>query len=519
MPPRRVIDTKQSRDSFDAENVPDADHRAESAAVSGLFGRDMVYLAFWAMQIVIAAALTPATTRLMPRSAFGQVAASVAVMQLLNCLFGFGLYTAVQRAYAGEDGENNARRLVSLSIGLSLLMGSIAYATGRWWCPLLGLGPFPVAIRYAVLWAMLSAISAPMLGLARSRDQLGGFVAASFAQSILAQALALGLVVIVQATAASYLLGQFLGEAVTAVIGLSLARPKLPRWVHVPMLADALRFSSALVPAAVAGFIFDASDRIVIHGDLGAAALGRYTVARNIGGFAIVLLQFVSFTWMPRLFALKDARARRRVQATSRDGLYVLALTFAIAIAAASPVLLRLWAPASYRPTSLLLITALVAASALPYADAVVYQQVLVIDGRTRAVAAGSIALAVVNLGLNLALVPVLGIDGSAAITCFCYALGAARWRWLAGASGPVTNLRPLALALAGFAICIASAAVPAYGLALAIRLLVALVAALAFCMRLVVLIRPGAKGSLRRLAFRLSLRVQFAWGAYPDRR
>jgi O-antigen/teichoic acid export membrane protein len=479
-----------------------------------MFGRDMIYLVFWALQIVLAAALTPAMTRLMPRTAFGQAAAGIAVMQLLSCLCSFGLYTGVQRAYAGEDGEDHARRLVSLAIGLSLMIGLLAYATGRWWCPLLGLGPFPAAIRYAVLWATMSAISAPTLGLARSRDQLKGFIAASSAQSIFAQALALGLVVVVGATAANYLLGEFLGEAVTVAIGLWLARPMLPGRVHVPMLADVLRFSSALVPAAVAGFVFDASDRIVIHGDLGASALGRYAVARNIGGFAIVLLQLVSFTWMPRLFAMKDRESRRKVLATSRDGLYVLAVTFAIAIAAASPVLLLLWAPASYHPTALLLITALVAASALPYADAVIYQQVLIVDGRTRAVAVGSIGLAILNLGLNLALVPSLGIDGSAAITCFCYGVGAARWRWLAGASGPVTYARPLVIAVVGFAVCIASAAVPPHGLALVFRLLVALAAAIAFFMQLAVLVRPDADHRLREAIVRLSLRIQFNWSA-----
>lgn len=507
---RRLIDTEEPAGVRDAGDPSDG-AGAERAAVSGLFGRDMVYLAFWAMQIVLAAALTPATTRLMSKSAFGQAAAGIAVMQLLNCLFSFGLFTAVQRAYAEEDGENHARRLVALAVGLSLLTGSIAFATGPLWCPLFGLGNFPAAIRYAVLWAMMSAITGPTLGLVRSRDQLVGFVAASFTQSIFAQALALGLVVVVQATAASYLLGQLLGEVLTAAIGLALVRPKLPRRAHVPMLADALRFSSALVPAAIAGFLFDASDRIVIHGDLGAPAVGRYAVARNIGGFALVLLQLVSFTWMPRLFAMKDAAARRNVLATSRDGLYTLAVTFAIAIASASPVLLALWAPPTYRPGTLLLITALVAASALPYADSMIYNQVLILEGRTRAVAVGSVALALVNLGLNLALVPVLGIDGSAGITCFCYALGAARWRWLAGAAGPATNMRPLVLALAGVAVCIASAAVPQHGIALAFRLIVAAAATVGFFVQLTALIGPHSRRRLRWLIGRVGALLQHA--------
>jgi O-antigen/teichoic acid export membrane protein len=205
---------------------------------------------------------------------------------------------------------------------------------------------------------------------------------------------------------------------------------------------------------------------------------------------------------------MKDPTARRNVLATSRDGLYVLAVTFAIALTAASPLILQLWAPPSYHPRSLLLITALVAASALPYADAVIYNQVLIVAGRTRAVAVGAVAMALLNLVLNLALVPVLGIEGSAGITFCCYLAGALRYRWLAGGAGPRTNLRPLLLSSAGVVLCIASAAVPPFGLALVLRLLVALAATAAFFIQLVTLIRPQARRTLRLFVVRLGERI-----------
>jgi O-antigen/teichoic acid export membrane protein len=481
----------------------------ESAAVRGLFGRDMVYLAFWAMQIILAAALTPATTRLMGDTAFGEASAAVAVMQLLNCLFSFSLYTAVQRAYASEGGEDHAQRLVALAIILSLVTGAIAYATGPWWCPLIGLGPFPAQIRYAVLWAVMSAITGPALGLVRSRDDLRGFVAASFAQSIFAQALALGLVVVVAATASEYILGQLIGEVVTAIIALSIARPRLPRRAHGPLMVNALRFSSALVPAAIAGFLFDASDRIVINGDLGPSELSRYAVARNIGGFALVLLQLVSLVWMPRLFGIKDGTSRRNVLASSRDGLYVLVVAFVVAVTAASPVLLRVWAPPSYHPEDLLLITALIAAGALPSAAGMIYTQVLVLNDRTKAVALAAVAVALLNLGLNLIFVPILGIDGSAGITFFCYSVSAVFLYWMAGASAPPTNMRSLGVSIAGVAVCIASAGLPSSGVVLVLRLLVAAAAVAVFLVRLVALMHPAAHETLRHLVGRFTGRIR----------
>ncbi len=464
----------------------------EAAAVSGLFGRDMVYLAFWASQIILAAALTPATTRLMGNTAFGQVWACVSVTQLLNCLFSFSLYTAVQRAYPREDGDNQARRILAMAVALSFITGAIAYATGPWWCPLIGLGPFPQPVRYAVLWAVMAAITRPAMGLVRSRDQLRGFMVGSFVQSVFAQVLALVLVVVVASTASEYLLGQLIGETLTAIIALAITRPKLPSRIHVPMLADALRYSSALVPAMIATFVFDASDRLVIHADLGADATGRYAVARSMGGFALVLIQLVGFVWLPRLFRIRDKSTRRTVLATGRDGLYMLVLAFVLALSAASPLLLRLWAPPSFKPDSLLLITALIAACAIPATATMISTQTLIVIGRTKSVALTTVGTAILNLGLNLLLVPTLGIDGSAAITFFCYMVSAVATRLMAGSDAPPTNVRPLVAVMIGTVVCIALAGVPTSGPALVGRLLVTVGAGVFFCVRLAALIAPG---------------------------
>jgi O-antigen/teichoic acid export membrane protein len=437
----------------------------------------------------------------MPAREFGLAASSVAVMQLLNAVLALGLGTAVQRAYAGDRGEEDARRLVTLAIVLSLGGGLVAYGTGRWWCPLVGLGPFPVVIRYAVLWSVMSAITGPALSLVRSKDQLGWFVAASFAQSLFAQLLALGLVAMVSGTATEYILGQLIGQVVTVAIVVAVARPKPISVAHRKMLTGSLKFSAVLVPALIAGFLMDASDRLVIQGDLGSAQLGRYAVARNIGGFAIVMLGLLDFVWLPRLFSIKDRAVRRQVLATSRDGLYILTTAFAVAIAAASPLLLAIWSPPSYHPESLRLITALVAATAIPAATGLVYAQAMILDGRTKILAGLTVGGALLNLSLNLLLVPSLGIDGSAGILLAGGVGSVFISHRIVGRSGPQSNPRSMVIAVSGAAVCIGSAAVPGHGIALAFRLLVAFAAATVFATRLITLAWP-ATGA--RLAARL---------------
>ena len=166
------------------------DHEtAVQTAVSRLFGRDMIYMAAWAAQLVITALLTPVLTRLMLPSQYGRAMAATAVMQVQFVILGFGLYTGAQRAFARE-GEDAARRVVTVACAMAVAGGAVFYATGRWWAPLLGLGSFPATVKYAVIWAVLSALTNTPLGLIRARDQLRWYVTVSFAQSIFAQLLA-----------------------------------------------------------------------------------------------------------------------------------------------------------------------------------------------------------------------------------------------------------------------------------------------------------------------------------------
>jgi O-antigen/teichoic acid export membrane protein len=76
--------------------------------VARLFGRDSLYMLFSAVQLAVAAALTPAITRLLGPTEFGTAAAALAVMQVLFVLCGFGLQTAIQRAFESADGPRTA---------------------------------------------------------------------------------------------------------------------------------------------------------------------------------------------------------------------------------------------------------------------------------------------------------------------------------------------------------------------------------------------------------------------------
>ncbi|MFL5828711.1 MAG: oligosaccharide flippase family protein [Solirubrobacteraceae bacterium] len=391
-----------------------------ASAVRGLFGRDALYLVLWAVQLLIAALFTPVTTRVLGAGRFGFVASCVAVMQVLFAVAGLSLQTAVQRQYAAT-GERDARRLVALAAGLALLVFVVANATGPAWSRALGLGDYPAPVQFAVVWACCTAVSNAALGLLRSRDQLRAFATVSLIQSVIAEGLGLLFVLAIRKSASEYMLGQLVAQAIAVALALAVTRP-LPLRLHdIPMLSAAMRYAIPLVPGALAVFVLESSDRLVLQHHIGSAAVARYSVAYNIGSIPILLFGVLNNVWMPRVFALSDAGTRRSVLAHSRDALYALLIPVIIGLGVGAPILLHIWAPPSYHPDGLLVVVAIIVCTAIPCAGAMSHTRTLLADGRTLPAAVATIGAAVANIVLNLALVPALGITGSALATFLSY--------------------------------------------------------------------------------------------------
>lgn len=479
--------------------VHEGDTEAVGHAMRGLFGRDSLYMALWAVQLVAAAALTPVITRLTGSAEFGGVAAANAVMQLLFVVAGLGLNTAIQREHAASSGTG-APKLLMLSLVLAAVVTAAVDAGGRWWSPYVGFEHYAGAIRLAILWAGASAVTNSALALLRSQDRLLAFSSVSLLQSVVAEALSVLLLITVGPTATSYLLGQLLAQLAALALGLALARPTRLRTTDWGLAKNALGYSLPLVPAVLSTFVLGAADRLILHDQLGATAVARYQIASNLGSIPILLLGVLSSAWMPRIFALTDHTDRAAVLAASRDALYRLLIPVLVGLSLGIPVALRVWAPASYRPDGLLTVTAVVIVSAVPYAAGLSVTRALLAANRTGVIAAATLLAATANIGLNALLIPRFGLIGSPVATLLAYLLLHGVLVLRARTASPVRPTGPpllLALAAAAaFALLIA--AVPTTPGVLLVRTILA-VACLGWFGRVLFRLRPGATGPNRR--------------------
>jgi len=156
----RAAPTRQRASSHPDHPLASAlEDESVDATVRGMFGRDSIYLLLWIAQLGLAALFTPVTTRLLGPSRFGLVASAIAIMQVLVAIGSVSLQSAVQRRYVAPGGEYDARRLVTLAIAISMATFALADFTGPVWSSALGLGAYPMAVRYAVGWASMTATS------------------------------------------------------------------------------------------------------------------------------------------------------------------------------------------------------------------------------------------------------------------------------------------------------------------------------------------------------------------------
>lgn len=451
-------------------------------ALHSMFTRDFLYLVVSALQVLLSTFVTPFLTRRLSAGEYGQLALAISAMQILGPILSFGLPFASQKAFAGEDGIRRARGMLAISVILAAAALLIVVLAAPAWGPAIGLDRVLDA-RLAAAWGACFALTWTSLAILRSRENLGRVIVVSALQSLGSQAVGLALLYLQTPNLTSYLEGVIMGQGAAALVGVLPLRPDWSALAAIRRYSRALLFGLPMVPQQLSVFILYAGDRIVVRHDLGSAATGRYSVAYNVGSLGVVLLVFVNQVWMPRIYAVADRVVRSRLLASSRDAMNLLLVPVVIGLAAAAPVVLRVWAPQSFGPSGLTWIVGLVAICTFPYGQFLANMRALMSEGRTGRAAVTTLIAAVANIGLNIAMVPFLGIPGSALATVLSYALLA----WLtrpSASSGPKVPGASLRLSLligAGATATLLMAALPTTPAWLVVRLVVCAAAVFGF--------------------------------------
>ena len=466
-------------DGAATENVagPVAGGSGRRPGSGSLFGRDLIYVVVWSMQLVSAVVVSPVLAYVLGPAEFGSLATAIALYQLLIVVAVVGLDRAITLQLAEDGHDRGARKLLAYGIGLAVAVGAIALVTAPLWGPVAGLADQPMLTVAAVLWTAPGAVVMMAMALLMAQDRLLAFAAVSLLSALGGQIFGIGLLLTVSADATTYAWGGVVSQSAAMIVGLILARPLFRGGIDRVLLSRALKLGAPIMVSGLSVFVLNAGDRIILQRELGAVEVGRYQVAYTVGSVVILLLVSTSQAWTPRIAAVRDVVARTELIGRSRDELYRLLIPMLLGLTLGAPVALRIVAPASFEPDGLLVVVYVVALSALPVTALGATNRELLTSRRTRPLAVSAICAAVLNVALNFMLIPFLGILGAAVATVFAFGVQAVLQRVSlpAGHRLPATPrglLAGVAVAVVVAGVSIAAPQTPAWNI---VRLLLAL--------------------------------------------
>jgi O-antigen/teichoic acid export membrane protein len=200
---------------------------------------------------------------------------------------------------------------------------------------------------------------------------------------------------------------------------LAIKRP------HFSKIREYLSFSLPTIPGTVSSWVVASSDRYVIAYFLGATSVGIYSAAYGIGTIPLMAAEVLGFVLPPTLSKLYDEGRMTEVKTHLSYSLkYLLALVipFVFGAAVLAEPVLRLFSTPEIASQGYLVLP-IVALSTLFFVVGSIPTQILFLVRKTKIIGIAWIAAALINLVLNILIVPYIGILGAAITTLIAYLL------------------------------------------------------------------------------------------------
>jgi O-antigen/teichoic acid export membrane protein len=374
---------------------------------------------------VIAVALLPLYTRYLSPEDYGAAEVMFAAIVSASIVVRFGLIEAVLRFYYKDD-EDPGQVVASSFAGLFWLATIGALVALPFATPIAEalldpktaaeLGQMTDLARIAIggLWVL--TMFEFMLTLFRLEERARAFFVTTIVNVLVTIALTVVLVVGAGEGARGLLIGSYASGAATVLALIVLQRRRLSLRFDRDLLRRLLRFGLPTMPAEASLYLLNFVDRIIIvrsapSPSAGLAEAGLYSLAVKFAQGVNVLVRGFQLAWPPLAYSIRDDEEARRAYAT----------VVTLFVAGGAFVVTGMWLFARWIVRALAApeffdsyeAVGLIATAVTLYALYMVLVVILGRTGRTEFNFPAAIAALLVNVALNLILVPPLGIVGA----------------------------------------------------------------------------------------------------------
>ena len=385
---------------------------------------------------LIAIFLLPVYTVYLGTSGFGQIETVLALTSVLVIVLRLGITSAFFRFYFDSEDQERRTLIVRTSFWFTMGMATLGLAIGfAFASPLahwLNLGhftghghhkvwhndPWLVRAGFVGLWAQMNF--AQMTALFRVEERPVQFAIASVANVLITIGSSIALVVGAHKGAIGAIIGNFIGTLSVYLVLLGYRRYQLGFQFDRRLWRAMNKFGLPLVPSALALWAINLIDRLFINGYKGQSEVGIYSLAVRVSSVIIFLVTAFQLAWPAFAYSIKEDGHARRTYSYVLTYLIFATCWMSLALGTLAPWIVRIFDPHHHFGRSAEAVPVLCFATAAFSG----YSVLAIGIGRMRQtqfnwVVSGAAAL--VNIGLNIILIPRYGMMGAAVATVVAY--------------------------------------------------------------------------------------------------
>ena len=382
--------------------------------------------------------LLPLYVRFLTSEQYGTVSLVTSIAGFLTILFRIGLDGALMRLHFDETGERQRALYSTLTVVsvVAAALGSLLTAAiaGPFFPNLFsGLGFLPYGVLSIGIAAVSSTSFSPGI-FYRATGRAWQFLA--YALTIFTAASGSSVVLVLLGWgAAGMLLGQLigglLGLGITLVLIIRIAGTRFEPSVIRP----ALRFGLPLTPHLVSAWALRLADRFLIGLLIGLPAaqalgeLGAYSLGYQLGYMVTIVVSSFNAAWSPWFFRIADRPEAPTLFRGMTTVVMAGLLAAGVGISALAPQIITLIARPEYRSAAGVL--PVVAMASVLFAFYTMLTTLVFYMKATGRLSMITVSAAVINIALNVVLIPRIGILGAAWATFAAYGFFAiVTWRF-----------------------------------------------------------------------------------------
>lgn len=371
--------------------------------------------------------MVPIVTRMMPETSyFGLSDMASTVVSFASAIAVMGMYDAMYRLFFDKEDEEYKKTVCSTAVTFTFCTSLVVFL-------LMLLLRFPIASRFfknggyayivyisaaaTLIGATNSIVAAPT----RMQNKRGIYLAANTVGPLISYAIAIHLLSAGRYTIALPLAG--LISNLTLEASFAILNHK---WFHIKLfdrklLKDLLRIGIPITPNFLIYWVFNSCDKLMITNMIDIGAEGIYAVASKLGHVSQLIYTAFAGGW--QFFAFSTMKEENQVESNSRIFEYLGAVSFVASafICAWSNQLFRWLFPEEYL-VGYIVAPYLFLAPLMQMLFQVAANQFLIIK-RTLPSMLILLSGAIINIIINLLLIPILGIEGASIATLMGYVI------------------------------------------------------------------------------------------------